>query len=91
MVSDLHALQKSLVKELPMSILALESVKHQIKFNLQPRKEFYVSKDEKSSFVVIKERAHESLPIFTVFCKENDVERVGNLSTNNFRNIALKK
>ncbi|TRY78554.1 hypothetical protein TCAL_13923 [Tigriopus californicus] len=72
-VHDLQALKETLIKELPFSILALESVKHQIKFNFQPPKEFYVSENEGSSYVVIKERFDESLPMFTIFCKESDV------------------
>lgn len=75
-VFDLQALKDTLAKELPFSILALESVKHQLKFNFQPAKEFYQSEDESSSFLVIKERTFESLPVFTIFCKESDVSKV---------------
>ncbi|XP_059095667.1 uncharacterized protein LOC131890349 isoform X2 [Tigriopus californicus] len=71
-VFDLPALQETLIQELPFSILALESVKHQIKYNIQPPKKCYVSENECSSFVVIKEQFNKSLPMFTIFCKESD-------------------
>eukprot|EP00094_Tigriopus_californicus_P013689 TCALIF_13246-PA protein Name:"Protein of unknown function" AED:0.19 eAED:0.19 QI:86/1/0.5/1/1/0.5/2/0/196 len=76
-VHDLPALRDTLAKELPFSIQALESVKHQIKFNFKPPKEIYVSEDPKSSFVVIKEVAFEAAPNFTVYCKEADINTAG--------------
>ncbi|TRY80619.1 hypothetical protein TCAL_13244 [Tigriopus californicus] len=74
-VFDLKALQETLIQELPFSILALESVKHQIKFNFQPPKEFYVCENEELSLVVIKELGDESFPVFTILCREGDASK----------------
>ncbi|XP_059096292.1 uncharacterized protein LOC131890869 [Tigriopus californicus] len=75
-VHDLTALRDTLAKEMPFSIQALESVKHQTTFKLEPAKPCYVSEDEKSSLVVIKEASSDACPMYTIYCNQPDVAKV---------------
>ncbi|TRY78740.1 hypothetical protein TCAL_07566 [Tigriopus californicus] len=73
-VTDLEALRDTLAKELPYSIQAVESVKHQLIFKYNPAKTCFVSED--SSLVVIKEVSVDDLPLFTIYCNEKDVSKI---------------
>lgn len=75
-VTDLEALRDTLAKEMPYSIQAVESVKHQLIFKYNPPKTCFVSEDKDSSLVVIKEVGADAIPVFTVYCNEKDVSKV---------------
>lgn len=72
---NLTLLRDALAKDMPYSIQALESVKHQLTFSVEPAKPCYVSEDEKSSLVVIKEHTTEACPVYTIYCNEQDVSK----------------
>lgn len=76
---NLTLLRDALAKDMPYSIQALESVKHQLTFSVEPAKPCYVSEDEKSSLVVIKEHTTEACPVYTIYCNEQDVSKVWKL------------